>query len=499
MKLEQSAHNTHKSEATIVELERRCHRLARTLVAATECTLFVDSNGVIREVHTAALRIADCETPTLCGRPLQTLLPHLGPNELACSRQTADGSISFTDPPAEDACGQKTVTTVVDLKAGDVSAGDVSPSKGAGSTANGSAPDGSAFASKESVSEGSASISEPGSIAYAVVLHKTPPQIEELEKLRRQNLMYAADLARTYARWKDGVRRIRTTAKQAAQAERLSVLGQMAAGLAHEAKNLLMPVTLYAQLLSERRADLNGEGGKLVDGIQEAAGRVSQLLYRILDAGRPTGGEREPIHLSELVENVRSIMGSALKKHGVALEVSLPRTQGIAESAPPLPRVEVNRQEIEQVLVNLIANALDVLADHTLPPDTDVATHKPCIQLHLGLEESTVPAQSATCGHPTDKDASARVNDAEVPVVIVRVIDNGPGIAQDVLPRIFDPFFTTKSPKEGTGLGLFMAHETIRNHGGTLDAYNVEPTGACFEIRLPAVPDLDDAPPALVG
>lgn len=321
---------------------------------------------------------------------------------------------------------------------------------------------------------------------FVLVLRDVTPQTRELETLRRQNLLYAADLARTYARWKDGVQQIHTTAKQAAQAERLSLLGQVAAGLAHEAKNLLMPVTLYSQLLREKSRDLGEEGHRLTEGIYSAAERVANLLHQILDAGKPGDHHLEPVTIEALVETVLTIMGSTLRRKGVVLNVEIDED---------LPLVEANPQDLEQVLVNLIANALDAIEEAGL-------TTAP------GRAKTVVQSQVEGEAHPTPRSPTisleafveAKSAEGAPPVVVFRVRDNGPGIPPETLSQIFDPFFTTKGAHQGTGLGLFVAHETIRGLGGTMEATSAVGQGALFEIRLPGMsPRKAEAPPLTIG
>jgi signal transduction histidine kinase len=319
-------------------------------------------------------------------------------------------------------------------------------------------------------------VSDDGRLA--LVVREPSDEQEQLSRLRRQNLMYAADLARAFVRWKDGQRRIRTTAKQAAQAERLSVLGQMAAGLAHEAKNLLMPVTLYAQLLSERRDELEQKDMELVDSIHEAAQRVSSLLHRILDAGRPGDTHTEPVVVGELFENVEAIIGSTLKRSSTELEVAVDSD---------LPRIQANPQELEQVLVNLIANALDAMTEPSRTSTNLDGAGGPGADRRIRIEARVESLPPQGTDRSPQGEQTHTSNGDDDPVVVLRVTDSGPGIPDDVLPRIFDPFFTTKAPEHGTGLGLFVSHETIRALGGTLEARNETGGGACFEIRLPGL------------
>jgi C4-dicarboxylate-specific signal transduction histidine kinase len=130
----------------------------------------------------------------------------------------------------------------------------------------------------------------------------------------------------------------------------------------------------------------------------------------------------------------------------------------IAEVEPELPQVLVDPSAMQQVLVNLMVNALDALSD-------------------LGSEGRVI--LSATRNPDT----------AGGPSVLFRVTDNGPGVPKDIAARLFDPFFTTKNPGRGTGLGLSVSQELLAAMGGGIELHSAANGGASFELRLPAQED----------
>lgn len=403
------AQSRRKNEST------RTVKLRKALCCAAELTLLVNKEGYIEEMYGSATTLLGEETKLRHGDPLDIILKD----------QTFADIVSH-DPEAFDERGYSLTVNLIAEKRAELRITKL-----------------------------------PKDPLFVVVLRNITPVFREIESLKKQNIRYAEDLAQTYARWKDGVKKVGITAQQAAKAERLSNLGQVAANLAHEAKNLLMPVTIYSQLLVEKSRNLDKESKHLAEGIHSAADRVASLLHQILDAGKPGDLHREPIPLSSLTESLEKILGSTLRRHEVKLEVALDAD---------LPLIEANQRELEQVFINIIANSIDAFEEtqNKIRP----LGQKPKIQIRAFIEK---------------KDEQRAKNSP--PVVVISFEDNGPGFKNDTLSKIFDPFFTTKEAKKGTGLGLFVAHETIRNLGGTMEAFNIrtEGSGAAFEIRLPGI------------
>ncbi len=409
------AQSRQKSEST------RTVKLRKALCCAAELTLLVNREGCIEEMYGSATTLLGEETKLRHGDPLDIILKD----------QTFADIVSH-DPEAFDERGYSLTVNLIAEKRAELRITKL-----------------------------------PKDPVFVVVLRNITPVFREIESLKKQNIRYAEDLAQTYARWKDGVKKVGITAQQAAKAERLSTLGQVAANLAHEAKNLLMPVTIYSQLLVEKSRNLDEESKHLAEGIHSAADRVASLLHQILDAGKPVDLHREPIPVSSLTESLETILGSTLRRHEVKLEVALDSD---------LPLIEANQRELEQVFINIIANSIDAFeeAQNRSRP----VGQEPKIQIRAFIEKE----------EKQGKQDEQRAEDRP-PVVVISFKDNGPGFQDDTLSKIFDPFFTTKEAKKGTGLGLFVAHETIRNLGGTMEAFNIrtEGSGAAFEIRLPGI------------
>ncbi len=226
---------------------------------------------------------------------------------------------------------------------------------------------------------------------------------------------------------------------QLVQAERLSAVGGLVAGVAHELNNPLTTVLGFSELML--RAELRPELKRDVQFIHQAAERCKRIVADLLSFARPAKGKPVPEDLNKLVQRVLALMGYTLRRAGVAVEPDLDAS---------LRWVPLDAHQIQQVLFNLLQNAVQAMEGQTRPRWIKVITR----------------------GH------------AEV--VELRVADNGPGIAQEDLHRLFEPFFTTKEVGQGTGLGLSLAYSSVREHGGTIRARNVPGAGAEFIVRLPS-------------
>ncbi|NOK23796.1 GAF domain-containing sensor histidine kinase, partial [Corallococcus carmarthensis] len=228
--------------------------------------------------------------------------------------------------------------------------------------------------------------------------------------------------------------------------DRLAALGEMAAGLAHEIRNPLGAIKGAAQCLDPRK--LPGEDGEFLDVIVEEVNRLNGVVTAFLDYSRPLKQNFGPTDLNEVVtRTMRLIQNDMPPTAELAVELDL-----------RLPRAEGDAEQLKQVLINLVQNAVQALGPQ-----------KGCITVRTEKPERFGDIRSAG---------------AEF--VDVRVSDNGPGIPADQQPHIFVPFFTTK--QKGTGLGLAICQRIVKNHGGSISVQSKVGEGTVFIIRLPALP-----------
>jgi len=227
---------------------------------------------------------------------------------------------------------------------------------------------------------------------------------------------------------------------QLLRSEKLSSVGVLAAGVAHEINNPLTTVLGYAKLLLEGRPEDDPDRAAL-ELVADEARRVQEIVRNLLDFSRQEPGQVGPIVLGELMERTLSLVAPDLRKRQVEVERAL---------SPELPAALADARRMEQVLVNLITNAAHAMAG------------------------------GGTLTVATGRDR-ARPDE-----VYLEVRDTGRGIAPEDQPRVFDPFFTTKEPGEGTGLGLAVSHGIIEELGGEILLESEPGEGSVFRVWLPA-------------
>ncbi|MDQ6925398.1 MAG: ATP-binding protein, partial [Candidatus Eremiobacteraeota bacterium] len=232
--------------------------------------------------------------------------------------------------------------------------------------------------------------------------------------------------------------------EQMRQAEKLAALGELVAGVAHEINNPLAGISAFAELLLEMPIDapFGAEDQEAVRLIKREADRATAVVRDLLTFAREAAPVWGPVALDALLE--RTVRVRAYGARAASLDLRL-------ELEPDLPPVRGDERKLQQVFINLIANA-----EHAT---RDLAT---------GARRVTVRAWRAS---PTR--------------VAVRVSDTGSGIPPEILGRVFEPFFTTKSLGEGTGLGLSVSYGIVRAHGGELRGQNLPGGGAAFDVLLP--------------
>ncbi|HVM63112.1 MAG TPA: ATP-binding protein [Verrucomicrobiae bacterium] len=229
--------------------------------------------------------------------------------------------------------------------------------------------------------------------------------------------------------------------EQLRRAEKLSALGQLIAGVAHELNNPLAVVIGYAQVLAEK-SGLDAETRQDIERIHHESDRASRIVRDLLSFARPTEPQKKVVDMNRLVASVLETQEANLRAANVHLDQHLD---------DKVPTTMADPTQIEQVLVNLIGNAIHALGSRT---------------------------NSRTLTVRTEENGN---------YMRVIVADNGPGIPPDVLPKIFDPFFTTKPLGKGTGLGLTITNTIIQEHRGKILVENQPMGGAKFTVELPVV------------
>jgi signal transduction histidine kinase len=247
---------------------------------------------------------------------------------------------------------------------------------------------------------------------------------------------------------------------QMKERDRLAVLGQMAAGLAHEIRNPLGAIKGAAQLLSDPPPghEIDPSSREFLGIILEEVDRLDRVVGSVLDLARPSQGAVVPTDVNGVVRRTVQVLSSE-RNDDLTVEVLL---------EPALPRVAIDPEQLRQVLMNLMRNAAQAMKNRG----------KITVSTRIRFGRGTRPG---TGGEETN--------------VELTVADNGPGISQKVLENIFLPFFTTKD--QGTGLGLAISQRIVQGAGGRIEVRTYEGKGSTFAVVLPPVMDALGTPTPL--
>jgi two-component system, NtrC family, sensor kinase len=222
------------------------------------------------------------------------------------------------------------------------------------------------------------------------------------------------------------------------QADKLSSIGLLAAGVAHEVNTPLAVISTYAQMLAKQ---ISGDEQKapLLEKIARQTFRASEIVNSLLNFSRTSPTEFVSVDLNKTIRETLALMEHQMTKSGVTATLALDEA---------LPRIKGNPGKLQQVFLNLFLNARDAMDRGGV----------------LALKTSACEGQ-----------------------VLVTVADSGAGIARENLEKIFDPFFTTKGAKKGTGLGLSVSYGIVREHAGNIEVQSEIGAGTRFELSFPQV------------
>ena len=269
---------------------------------------------------------------------------------------------------------------------------------------------------------------------------------EDIRSKRRLQLM-SDELALANARSMAALDRLKSTQAQLLQAEKLSAIGQLVAGVAHELNNPLTSVIGYAQLLEDELA-APGEMRPMADlaqdlrRIAQESERAARIVRNLLAFARRQTAERTPQDVADLFSRVIALRSYELRLNGVEL---------VTDFQPGLPSVVADGSQLQQALLNLVLNAEQAMRGRAVK------------RLQVGARYDEAGAAVELC-----------------------IRDTGHGIETATLSRIFDPFFTTRDVGEGTGLGLSICYGIVRDHGGQIAVESTVDVGTVFSLLLPA-------------
>ncbi|MBA3538010.1 MAG: PAS domain S-box protein [Deltaproteobacteria bacterium] len=231
---------------------------------------------------------------------------------------------------------------------------------------------------------------------------------------------------------------------QIVRAERLATLGELAAGVVHELNNPLTSITVYAEYLVRKFESQGAEPTDLekLRRIGASAQRILRFSRDLVQYARPSGTQTGPVDLSAVVRQSVSICEHLVERGGITLDI---------EIDPELPMIQAVAGQLEQVLINLITNAVHAVEKCDGPPGR--------VAVRALIEG---PA-----------------------AVLIEVGDSGPGVPEEDREKIFEPFFTTKPDGKGTGLGLPIVRNIIEHHRGQISVDRSDLGGAAFRVVIP--------------
>lgn len=241
---------------------------------------------------------------------------------------------------------------------------------------------------------------------------------------------------------------VRDLKERMRRADRLAAIGQIAAGIAHEIKNPLVGIRGAAQLLqSELRTEQDRGKGEYLDIIVKEADRLNKVLEGILDFTRVKAHEYGSFNIHTVLDRTLVLNEDAARQNSIVLS---------REYDPSLPDVTGNKDQLLQVFLNVIKNAVDAMP---------------------GGGKLTVVTRMS------DQFTSVQADGKKHRLMMVKVIDTGKGIKEEHLQDIFAPFFTTKD--RGVGLGLALSYQIVQEHLGTIRVESRENEGTTFSVYLP--------------
>jgi signal transduction histidine kinase len=236
--------------------------------------------------------------------------------------------------------------------------------------------------------------------------------------------------------------------EQLRHADRLKTVGRLASGVAHELGTPLGVVSGRAGLIASGKlsADEVTSSAKV---IQSESERMTSIIRHLLDFARRSAPQRTSVRLSSVIEQTVDLLEALAQKNRVEIEFTPPEVPCISL---------VDAGQLQQVLTNLIVNAIQAMPDGGR------------VRVRLWPTQARPPG-----------DANAATGD----YALIRIEDNGVGIDEETLPHLFEPFFTTKGVGEGTGLGLSIAYGIVQEHDGWIDVASTPGKGSCFALYLP--------------
>ncbi|MCX5703590.1 MAG: response regulator [Candidatus Omnitrophica bacterium] len=233
---------------------------------------------------------------------------------------------------------------------------------------------------------------------------------------------------------------------QLVQSAKLAAMGEFGAGVAHELNQPLTGITIYMESIKKKQAiNADPEILDIIEKVKNQLKRMSGVVDNLRTFARDAKPHYEELDINQPLLDGFNLLRQQMLDHGIDAQIRLREN---------LPRVKGDVNRLQQVFINIIANAKDALSE-----------------MEQGADKRVLVESKLSCGGR---------------MVEVRIEDNGPGMDKDVQTRIFDPFFTTKQEGKGTGLGLSISYGIVKDHHGCISLNSNPGKGASFSIFLPS-------------
>jgi signal transduction histidine kinase len=344
--------------------------------------------------------------------------------------------------------------------------------------------------------------------AHQVELAKANAELEIRVEKRTSELKEAYDrLTEKANQLENTIKELQQTQAQLIQTEKMSGLGQLVAGVAHEINNpvsflygniphakeyvrdLLELLEIYQESYPELLPEIEEKAEsidvefiaedlpKLLDSMKVGAERIREIVHSLRNFSRLDEAEMKPVDLHEGINNSLMILHSRLRATPGHPEIKVNKEYG------SLPEVICYPGKLNQVFMNLVVNAIDAL--EAIGAEAVEQNGHSCCQPRvptITIKTEIIDKKTVTNGVKSEE------NNAPIPHVAISIADNGSGIPEEIRTKIFDPFFTTKAPGKGTGLGLSICYQIIEKHGGTIEINSRVCGGTEFVISFPVRP-----------
>ena len=330
--------------------------------------------------------------------------------------------------------------------------------------------------------------------------------IYRYRNLKRSNTLLEEKVKIRTKALNESLENLKSTQVQLVQSEKMASLGELTAGIAHEIQNPLNFVNNFSEVSNELIDEVLAERKKAKDDRDEAleeeilgdlkqnltkiyhhGNRAADIVKGMLQHSRASTGLKEPTDVNALCDEYLRLAYHGLRAKDKAFNATMETNLD-----PTLPKIEVVSQDIGRVLLNLITNAFYAVNERSKNAERADSPSGEGGKNGKKLESNYIPTVSISTIH-TDSPSGAGLPKSQQSggergkgdFIQISIKDNGSGIPNHIKDKIFQPFFTTKPTGQGTGLGLSLAYDIVKAHGGELKVESEEGKGTTFTITLP--------------